>query len=157
MSKCYFRHRPAVIDAEVGVSYIAVCLNCDLMGPVRYNPVAALSSFEQLTNKENTMSVTSEYRRGVEDATKPFKFEGLGTTSYDTTRLNIRLSERRKILLTKKVTKWVNIYRNSEGSIRTGFHSVYDSKGLAKENSTYPDYGFTYVDSYPIEIEVPID
>jgi hypothetical protein len=107
---------------------------------------AAKSLFE-----ERTMSM-SDYRRGVEDATKPLNLNPL--TGHSASEIDEIVAERRKALLTRKVTKWVNIYQDGN-VIQTGYKSLYDSKEDAALFTKYPDYGFKYIGTYPIEIETP--
>jgi hypothetical protein len=92
------------------------------------------------------------YKRGVEDATEPFGYGVLGTTNNDTTRLNDRLSQRRKQLLTKKVTKWVGVYAGDEIPLWFG-RTVCDSKEQADK---YYRLIENYLGAYPVEIEIPL-
>jgi hypothetical protein len=101
---------------------------------------------------------TADYKRGVEDATKPMTLDDpvyndknlTCFTTFDWT--NTYLAARRKKLLTKKVTKWVNIYDDEQG---TAYH--YPSQEAARY-AACP--GSTIVQNYrgtfPIEIEVPL-
>lgn len=113
------------------------------------------------------------YRKGVEDATRPLpsyfcgtsedmnsadEIPGFKSRSGKTTlqQINLHLEKTRKSLLTKKVTKWVNFYIGPLGNIQTGNKSVYDSREIAGLHTKFPDLGFEYLGTFPIEIEVPL-
>lgn len=148
------------MDLKVGTSLTHLKRQEEVMDWVcnsrRYNYLKSESEFQKLykdfTNKfkkEQIMN-TSDYRRGVEDATKP-----ISTETYADVYVNATLEKRRKELLTKKVTKWVNIYQSNSGKeIQTGYKSLYDSKSEAVSCSKYPDSGFSLIGTYPIEIEI---
>ena len=108
---------------------------------------AAKSLFE-----ERTMSM-SDYRRGVEDATKPLNLNPL--TGHSASEIDEIVAERRKALLTRKVTKWVNIYQsNSDGVISSG--GVHASEDFARALvDGYKSSRLKYLGAYPIEIETP--
>lgn len=61
----------------------------------------------------------------------------------------------RKKLLTKKVTKWANVW-GSETNARVGQTALYDSKEYAKGVVNFSDDLSIYLGTYPIEIEVPL-
>ena len=90
---------------------------------------------------------TFDYRRGVEDA--------LSALGDDGSIPDVAKAYVRKKLLTKKVTRWVNMYQGHEG-IQTGFRSTYDTKEYAESYSKFPDLGAKYIGTFPIEIEVPL-
>jgi len=106
------------------------------------------------TKQENEMYVPANpheaYVFGVKKATEPISVNNIADAYVNNT-----LADRRKILLTKKVTKWVNFYIN-EGTIQTGLKSVYDSEQEAKKYTTFPDLCFTYIGTFPVEIEVEL-
>ena len=110
------------------------------------------------------------YRKGVEDATKPMTeddilynndpaFGDLSTLGF----VNAFLSERRKSLLTKKVTKWVVLFANWENTddIRvlknpaTGGLAPFNTKEEAEEEiknvAVCKPFG-----PFPIEVEVQL-
>ena len=104
------------------------------------------------------------YKQGVLDATAPMK-EGdpvyndpsLGSLSFFEFT-NYFLADRRKNLISKKVTKWVNVGRVEPcvcdpSSVRWGYGTLYDDKVTAESNSWSPA---GYIGTYPIEIEEPI-
>ena len=102
--------------------------------------------------------MTSDYRRGVEDATKPLdvgEHMSLGSSVGRSAPTEKILANRRKSLLTKKVTRWVNLYNDASGH---GYH--YPTKKQAEQGRSLPGNGWLgdhYIGTFPIEIEVPID
>jgi hypothetical protein len=138
----------------------AQCENCGLMGPPATTIFKAEESFWKQENKENPMAQAPTYeqgyRRGVEDGTKPL-YAGWEGSTVLTSVVNLRLGERRKELLTKKVTKWVIVLKKedrSEERIPEG--RLFDSeKSASKWCDGY--YGSSALGVFPIEIEVPID
>lgn len=104
--------------------------------------------------------MTSEYRRGVEDATKNFSGSELNNSGFsvnieDFEKTNKALANRRKTLLTKKVTKWVNIYAINTAVCNESV-ILYDTKEEAEKNSYYGRL-IPYHSTHLIEIELPID
>jgi hypothetical protein len=106
---------------------------------------------------------TSDYRRGVEDALTPITYEDVqkATVSSPEAAVNVynRISDnRRKTLLTKKVTKWANAYHLIYIDVIQTSQGTYPSKqeAEAKNRATYVDNARVYLGAYPIEIEVPL-
>ena len=101
--------------------------------------------------------MTSDYRRGVEDATGPFSNDLGAGVPFFKTAFDHEMQERRKSLLTKKVTKWVIVLKKedrSEERIPEG--RLFDSeKSASKWCDGY--YGSSALGVFPIEIEAPID
>lgn len=98
-----------------------------------------ISEFDRL---EEDMS-QEDYKRGVEDALKAVGEDNF-FGGYPTVVENVR-----KKLLTKKVTKWVNIYGDPEQSA-----FWYDSEEEAIESKS-DSPRLKYIGAYPIEIDVP--
>ena len=117
---------------------------------------------------------TSDYRRGVEDGTAAFGSEHVfpGTCHKVHTpgcelwgeplgvRIEKLLKERRKTLLTKKVTKWFAVYDNfGTGSLRIYGEALFGKTTLfnTKEEALKQLDGVDIlVGAYPIEIEVEL-
>ena len=104
--------------------------------------------------KEMKPMSTDDYKRGVEDATKPVTEKSL----YYFTEVNDLLKSRRKSLLTKKVTKWVNVFScapsvsdpaSAHEYVAGPLHNSEISARLCSQS-----YGI--VGTYPLEIEVPL-
>jgi hypothetical protein len=102
----------------------------------------------------------SDYKRGVEDATKAFSYDEITvlpvTEGFNSNVLRTFLNNRRKKLLTRKVTKWVNIYTDSQlawSPLHQGF-GLYDSEDLAKAQN--PESWTGYLGTYPVEIDLPL-
>ena len=94
----------------------------------------------------------SEYRRGVEDALKlPLTFVGDYTAGY----LRDQLEQQRKKLLTKKVTKWYNLYSDGEKVI-VGQRDLYNSKERAECNSYGRLESLSYIGTFPVETIVEL-
>ena len=104
---------------------------------------------------------TDDYKRGVLDATVRISdAEGSDFGFYNEKAgyLNDLLSQRRKKLLTKKVTKWANVYSylasvSDPANVKFGGASLYDTKETA-EKYAFGTIGL--IGTYPIEIEVEI-
>ena len=95
------------------------------------------------------------FRFGVEQATEPLPRYVLGSMLYSATEtVNKELADRRKKLLPKKVTKWVNVYADEGGLESSG--NLYDSKIAAEMGVGRAVYTSKHVGTYPIEIEVPL-
>ena len=93
----------------------------------------------------------ADYKRGVEDALANLPFN-IGT--YTPGYIQAKMDERRERLLTKKVTKWVNVWA-SEGGYVTGQTRLCGSEEYARSTaSALPREG--YLGTYPIEIEVAL-
>lgn len=111
-----------------------------------------------LRGKEKTMYVPSDpheaYRFGVRQATEPI----LSNNSSDD-YLNETLAYRRKLLLTRKVTKWANVYRSPSvydpAAASFGHATLFDSPREAK-NSAPSEPLWDFVGTFPIEIEETI-
>lgn len=109
-------------------------------------------------NEEKTM--TSDYKRGVEDALTPMREDdptyndpNKGCLSYFEFT-NEFLKDRLKRLLTKKVTKWVAVYNQNGATFRPCYTShVFDTY----EEATRSSGCVPCVATVPVEIEVPID
>ena len=94
---------------------------------------------------------TEDYKRGVEDALAlPFKFVGTYTAEF----LKETLDNQRKKLLTKKVTKWVNLWGKT-GFIDTGQTALYASKEDARKVVSILERP-NFIGTYPIEIDQPL-
>lgn len=79
---------------------------------------------------------TEDYKRGVEDALNAVSRD-YETTTRPKSIENLVGDARRK-LLTKKVTKWVNVYlRSGKQNIRLG-PEVYDTREEAVDQGTAP-------------------
>lgn len=102
----------------------------------------------------------ADYKRGIEQATQPLYLSNEGPIyGYE---VNQKLAGRRKNLLTKKVTKWINIYCNfgtvDDPAALHEFASgtlVYDTREAATCATTFKQ-ACAYVGTYPIEIETEI-
>ena len=112
-----------------------------------------------------------DYKRGVMDATAPVSLtigyvseteeipgvksrKGLGGEAC----LNAFLEDRRKKLLTKKVTKWANVYERAHllepANLTVGHGVLYNHKSLAELSKD--EVKGNFLGAYPIEIEVPL-
>jgi len=89
----------------------------------------------------------SDYRRGVEDATKTL-YHGYPEARVTIAVVNDRLAERCKELLTKKVTKWVAIF---QGETLYPDTKLYDCDPLEFKLCA------NFRGAYPIKIEIPIE
>jgi len=150
----------------------AKCGTCCLVGPKVYQPEDPIEAFWKMVEEQEKSMSTSDYKRGVEDATKPMTEDDpfyndpkSGSLSYfDFT--NTVLSERRKELLTKKVTKWFLVYNNDNtGSLRIcgQFTNPWNNEGIGKatlynsrEEALAAYHTLTIVGAFPIEIEVEL-
>lgn len=102
------------------------------------------------------------YRQGVLDATVPISDEKYAGYHFCGTPVesvfNGFLRDRRQNLMSRKVTKWVNVGRpepsvSDPASIRYGYGTLYDDKSTAEAN-IWSMGG--YIGTFPIEIEEPI-
>ena len=102
--------------------------------------------------KEIEMSqVTSDYRRGVEEATKPLEeYPTVLKLAFDEI-----MGHRRKSLLTKKVTKWYNLYSDGK-KVTVGQRDLYDSKEWAESNSYDTVEKLSYIGAFPVETIVEL-
>jgi hypothetical protein len=141
-------------------------------GPIADNWWTAERLFwEQETNEENEMS-NADYKRGVEDATKPMRYDDPVYTDPNRGGLsyfdfaNAVIANRRKTLLTKKVTKWFAVYNNdNSGSLRIvgqftngpgnglGLAELFETEQEALNRIKYITTG---VGAFPIEVEVEL-
>ena len=96
------------------------------------------------------------YKRGVESALASMAAHDFESPYIRPVLEEIRkaLQEIRKALLTKKVTKWVNVYAD-EGGLESG-GNLYDSKIAAEMGVGRAVYTSKHAGTYPIEIEVPL-
>jgi len=127
-----------------------ICGPCGKTGPSGGASVAfAYKLFwESVKLKEEGKTMNEDYERGVMDATKPF-------SSDPEEWGNIRLAERRKSLLAKKVTKWVIVMRRGFGLEESIFQGrLFDSKERADEHAR-STIGDQTLGVFPLEIEVP--
>ena len=144
------------VSGTVGETLRGVCLFCATCGPeifLECGEQAAITAFHKKHPKETEMSqVTSDYRRGVEDALKlPLTFVGDYTAGY----LRDQLEQQRKKLLTKKVTKWYNLYSDGEKVI-VGQRDLYNSKERAECNSHGRLESLSYIGTFPVETIVEL-
>ena len=101
----------------------------------------------------------SGYKQGVVDGTRKFglkEYVGIGSSASPAAAAQFVLDERRTELLTRKVTKWVNVYQTTcpsvsdPADVRIGHGFLYDTKDSALGNlESFRDYAGTY----PIEID----
>jgi hypothetical protein len=113
----------------------------------------------QLREEQEKFMSTEDYKRGVEDAIKEIQENmplPLSKQVDPADVLNEIPRYLRKKLLTKKVTKWVNIYNDDIGR---AYH--YPTEQQARENAATPanstfTTGKVYLGTYPLEIEVPL-
>lgn len=112
--------------------------------------------------------MTSEYRRGVEDALKGFEckeVDGMiiptntlyGGTQFVVDAFAALAEKRRKKLLTNTITKWVAVAISPSSGKPYAQGYFQDSKESAFSHKTSDPSDTTYIGVYPIEIEVPID
>lgn len=139
-----------------------MCPVCGLLGPkAPYLDLAKdllfLNHDIQTKEREKSMS-TSDYRRGVEDATKPLTPEDIKKSPLASSDIAIRVydqiaSNRRKSLLTKKVTKWTAVSispLNGKLYSRGYFLDTEEEAYSQKSNDS------SWVGVFPIEIEIPL-
>ena len=107
-----------------------------------------LINFHTETQEVKKMPTYEEgYRKGVNDALEPYEaWEVEGHAQ------NQIIENRRRRLLTKKVTKWVNVIVG-DGKNPVPARIFFDSQ---KEAEDHQEEGCPYFGVYPIEIEVPI-
>jgi len=97
---------------------------------------------------------TEDYKRGVEDATKPVTLEEIhqnplvGINYFS----DVVLAERRKKLLTKKVIKWTGVIK-SNYSHKPYLLDLYDSK---EDIEHYYTISTALCPPIKLEIEVPL-
>jgi hypothetical protein len=119
------------------------CGLCMLGGEWCKNTIVARVSFLEKTinQKEKTVSTTDykqlpgdmAYRKGVEDATKPLnvgEHMSLGSSVGRSAPTEKILADRRKYLLTRKVTKYFFLYKPGDR-----VSSLYDTEELARQMS----------------------
>jgi hypothetical protein len=104
---------------------------------------------------------TSDYRRGVEDALTPITYEDVqkATVSSPEAAVNVynRISDnRRKTLLTKKVTKWLAVAISPSNGKPYSLGYFQDTKELALNLRTGDPNSTDFIGVFPIEIEVPL-
>jgi len=101
----------------------------------------------------------SDYKRGVEDATKEFSYDEITvlpvTEGFNSNVLRTFLNNRRKKLLTRKVTKWTNVYRINDEYFKTGQEVLYNTEQKAREAAMI-GLSLTYLGTYPVEIDLPL-
>ena len=90
------------------------------------------------------------YKRAVEDTIREIQenlpLSGVADPVYVLNEIPRFI---RKKLLTKKVTKWVRVFRNKTETFPAA--AFFDSKAEADDHN-----GTEYAGAYPIEIEVPL-
>ena len=101
----------------------------------------------------------SGYKQGVVDGTRllgPREKNAITSTCWPELEVQNILDQRRTELLTRKVTKWVNVYQTTcpsvsdPAGVRIGYGFLYDTKDSALGNlESFRDYAGTY----PIEID----
>lgn len=89
------------------------------------------------------------FKEGVEKATAPL-YTAFDEYQYPV-MVNKKLEERRKNLLTRKVTKWVNLWKQNEYII-TGQTALYDNEATARKTAKELQRPL-YIGTYPIEIK----
>jgi hypothetical protein len=94
---------------------------------------------------------TSDYKRGVEDATAPVSVNTIADAYVNET-----LSDRRKKLLTKKVTLWVAVGISPTNGKPYAQGYFQDSKEEAFSLKTSDPGDSSFVGVFPFEIEVPL-
>ena len=118
----------------------------------------------EFINSKETSMLTSDYRRGVEDATTPL----VGQFIFVQAAFNEEMTKRRKALLTKKVTKYVIIRQSLTGTPTAA--TVYDTEDQAIEDQKIRDGSQELRDVFglekdafaalckptPVEIEIPL-
>ncbi len=95
---------------------------------------------------------SEDYKRGVIDATEPLPSPRGLLDCY----ANSKFSDRRKQLLTKKVTKWVAVGISVSNGKPYAQGYFQDSKESALANKTSDALDLGFVGVFPIEIEVEI-
>ena len=101
----------------------------------------------------------SGYKQGVVDGTRLLglkEADRICGSNFPELATQDVLDDRRKELLTRKVTKWVNVYQTTcpsvsdPAGVRIGYGFLYDTKDSALGNlESFRDYAGTY----PIEID----
>jgi hypothetical protein len=94
------------------------------------------------------------YKYGVEKATKPF--DGYQQQTLPLSQFNQILDERRKTLLTRKMTKWI-IAMPGKSGYEEYIHQgrFYDSREAA-EKFSLQHLGSAILGVFPVEIELPL-
>jgi hypothetical protein len=150
MAKC--THRNGVTQMgffTAGTPMRAICGTCCLLGPSVYFPDDPIEAFWKMVNEQEKNMSEADYKRGVLDGTQPFPEPYMFPVNYSTEAINTGLLARRKKLLTKKVTKWFNVYNH--GSQLNLSTCLWDSDIEARRDSSPYLIG-----TYPVEIEVEI-
>lgn len=140
-----------------GLKYQSRCIKCWKSGPIESSFSEALKKFWE---QEKTMSIPSDpkeaYKKGVEDGTDPSNWTGFNWTGER--KVTDVLSEVRKKLLTKKVTKYVNVFESPSfvdpAGAYFGTGAIFDTEHEAK--NAYSTTSKNFLGTYPIEIEVEI-
>jgi hypothetical protein len=160
-SKC--NHKTSK-GSEVGVGpwgpgfYKAFCGICQKNGPSTRVAKEAEDLFwkEVESEKGESMYVPSDpheaYKMGVKQATATL-YLGYQDATVTVGQVNEKLEERRKSLLTKKVTKWATLIRWGSGAILS-VNPLSDTKVEAENKGYLRNEEFVGV--YPIEIELPL-
>lgn len=107
------KHSPIFHQFLDGTVY-TVCGPCSLPGGSHPN----LKLAREYWNKEKTMSATNDYDRGFKDGVVKADWPIIVANLADQ-YVNDVLSNRRKRLLTKKVTKWFFLYKPLPGGLPT--------------------------------------
>lgn len=146
--------------------YYATCLACGFY--VTGKTTEEVN--EQLQPKEKTMSTDYDagYKAGVEQATLPLYTTGEDFShTYHPREINDKLDERRKKLLTKKVTKYAIVCSRTRGEGQARAYFVYDdlfegkipadaeAEQLRKAGAP-AGRDFRVHGVFPIEIEIPL-
>lgn len=101
------------------------------------------------------LSYRDGYRQGVMAATSVNHYTGISFRPEDALPITSILDKVRKKLLTKKVTKWVNVGRvgpsvSDPAAVRFGYGVFYDDKSTAESNVWSCG---NYIGTYPVDIE----
>ncbi len=101
------------------------------------------------------LSYRDGYRQGVMAATSGHNYTGISFRPGDALPITDILDAVRKKLLTKKVTKWVNVFReypsvSDPAAVRYGHGILYDDKDTAFNNLWATE---KYLGTFPFEIE----
>jgi hypothetical protein len=157
-------HENLIVGMMADGGYYAMCTTCLSKGPVGVAAPIAKELFwkQQATDRNRYLQIlttpkeppmSSDYRRGVEDAlTRAGELWDKNTYPIS---LETIISNTRSSLLTKKVTKWINMYSYPHlGNPQWG-GSTYDTKEEAESYSGRNS--FKYLGALPIEIEVSIE
>ena len=100
------------------------------------------------------------YRRGIEAATAGFTHSEITilpvTPGFSSEVLRTFLDNRRKALLTRKVTKWVAVAISPTNGKPYAQGYFQDTKESALNLKTGDPTDQTFIGAFPIEIEVPL-